>query len=227
MVAPASVTLPGRRHPAWPPDDTEESVLGTDFHQLTITNLRSGINELAAVHTPPGGPLPWQASGQILYRGIQRPDGSRYETLPDVFVCRAVFDIRRKSLTIEADGPPLLIIEVLSDSTYAVDLDLKVGKGFSYAQAGVREYLTLNPTGEFLPEQGRGWRLEDGRYRPWQTENSGRWRSRQLPLKRGQQYDLGCVLACSPRPRHRRSFLYRVASGGGPASARRRGTRGR
>ena len=31
----------------WPPDDTEESILGTDLHQMTISNLRLGINELA------------------------------------------------------------------------------------------------------------------------------------------------------------------------------------
>ena len=28
----------------WPPDDTEESVLGTDLHQTTIRNLALGIN---------------------------------------------------------------------------------------------------------------------------------------------------------------------------------------
>ena len=32
----------------WPPDDTEESVLGTPYHQTTITNVRVGINEAAA-----------------------------------------------------------------------------------------------------------------------------------------------------------------------------------
>ena len=29
----------------WPPDDTEESVLGTDLHQTTITYLRWAIHE--------------------------------------------------------------------------------------------------------------------------------------------------------------------------------------
>ena len=32
-----------RARQPWPPDDTEESVVGTDFHQMTITNLRVGI----------------------------------------------------------------------------------------------------------------------------------------------------------------------------------------
>jgi hypothetical protein len=31
----------------WPPDDTEESVLGTDLHQTTIRNLTLGINMAA------------------------------------------------------------------------------------------------------------------------------------------------------------------------------------
>lgn len=41
----------------WPPDDSEESVVGTDLHQMTIMNLRWGIN---------GEYRPWgpDASGQ-------------------------------------------------------------------------------------------------------------------------------------------------------------------
>ena len=31
----------------WPPDDTEESVLGSHLHQATITNGRTGVNEAA------------------------------------------------------------------------------------------------------------------------------------------------------------------------------------
>lgn len=37
---------PAYRAP-WPPDDTEESVVGTNLHQKTIINLRWGINEVA------------------------------------------------------------------------------------------------------------------------------------------------------------------------------------
>ena len=38
----------------WPPDDTEESVVGTDFHQMTIMNVRFGINEVAHTLTLAG-----------------------------------------------------------------------------------------------------------------------------------------------------------------------------
>lgn len=59
MAPQPRVALSAQPPVAWPPDDTEESVVSTDLHQLTITNLRLGVNELAALQTPPGGPVPW------------------------------------------------------------------------------------------------------------------------------------------------------------------------
>lgn len=116
-----------------------------------------------------------------------------------MFVCRRAFDIRRKSLSTMLDGPPLLIIEILSDATYESDLDLGAGKGFSYARAGVREYLTLDPTGEYLPEQGRGWRLAGGAYQLWPPEPTGRWQSREIPLEIGLEGPLVAVYTADGR----------------------------
>ena len=65
----------------------------------------------------------------------------------------------------------------MSEATYESDLNLATGKGYSYAQAGVREYLTLDPTGQYLEEGIRAWRLEAGTYRPWLPEVDGRWHS--------------------------------------------------
>jgi hypothetical protein len=42
----------------WPPDDTEESVMGTDQHQMTILNLRLGTNEAAQRLARMGEPPP-------------------------------------------------------------------------------------------------------------------------------------------------------------------------
>lgn len=171
------------RAAVWPPDDTEESVMGTDFHQTAITNLRTGINEAAAMQTPAGGPPPWQAGGQTTYRGYRRPNGSAYTTLPDIFVVRRPFDRRLESLTLAEHGTPLLIIEVLSKTTHEQDLDLENGKGYSYRAAGVGEYLTLDPLRAYLPEGGRGWQLDAaGGYQPWPRQHDGRWMSRGLPL---------------------------------------------
>jgi hypothetical protein len=194
MVSETS-SLPRRLPPmgGWPPDDTEESVVGTDLHQRTIINLRWGINEIAGTVRTPGQPAPWQALSQTIILGFQRPDGTRYKTLPDVFVYHHAIDPHRGSVALVIDGPPVLIIEVLTESTYDVDLDLERGKGYSYARAGVREYLTLDPTGEFVPERARAWRLEAGIYRPWEPDAAGRWQSEEIAVAIGLEGALATV----------------------------------
>ena len=181
----AGVALAVRPAAVWPPDDTEESVLGTNLHQTTITNLRLGLNEVAALQAEERGVLPWQAGGQTMISGFRRPHGSSYTTLPDVFVYGHVFDLERASFTVEGDGPPLLIIEVLSPETQRSDRDLVRGKGYSYARASVREYLLLDPAGAYLAEQGQGWRLERGSYQPWQRAADGLWHSQEIAVALG------------------------------------------
>jgi hypothetical protein len=176
------VSIPIRPYAPWPPDDTEESVVGTNRHQMTIMNIRLGVNEAAHAEAAPDGTLPWTAMCQTMITGFARPDGSRYTTLPDVFVYREPINQDRGSLSLLLDGSPLLIIEVASESTYESDLDLVRGKGYSYARAGVREYLVLDPTGVLLPELGRGWQLVDGMYQQWAQDPQGRWQSSELPL---------------------------------------------
>ena len=160
----------------WPPDDTEESVLGTPRRQTTITNVRVGVNEAAAAATPPGGPAPWQAGSQSPILGLHRRDGTRYRVLPDVCVYPRPFDVFRPSLILAQDGPPALVVEVLSPENWDSDIDLEWGKPWSYADAGVAEYLILDLGDTFLGgERGRGWRLEAGRYVHWERDGAGRW----------------------------------------------------
>ncbi len=181
MVHHVTVTRPLEERPVpWPPDDTEESVLGTNLHQKTITNLRIGLNEAAHAAAGPGQPAPWFAYSQTILRGFRRRDGSRLWTLPDVFVLDHEVDERRRSLHVRRDGVPWLIIEVASDTTADADLDLEEGKGYVYARAGVAEYMVIDPTGEWVPEGVRAWQLQGGRYQPWTPEADGRWHSRQI-----------------------------------------------
>jgi len=182
-----------QRVEAWPPDDTEESILGIELHQGTITVVRWGINETAALAQKPGEPIPWGATSQLVLLGCKRPDGSPYRTYPDIFVFPRAVNPFQGSFSLQGDGPPLLVIEVLSESTYRVDLDLTRGKGFSYAQAGIREYLTMDPTGAFLPEGIRAWRLRDGVYQPWQAGKDGRWHSEQIAAAFGLEGLLASV----------------------------------
>lgn len=186
---------PFPRGDVWPPNDTEESVLGSDLHQTTITNLRWGLNEAARVGQPAGQVVPWQALSQIALLGCVHPDGSSYRTYPDVFVYPHPVDPARASLTLEVDGPPALVVEVLSEATYEADLDLVSGKGYSYARAGVREYLTLDPTGRFLPEGIRAWRLIGGVYRPWSPDADGRWHSATIAAALGLEGARAAVYA--------------------------------
>jgi hypothetical protein len=186
--------------PVWPPDDTEESVVGTDLHQMTIANLRVGINEVAHTQVARGQVVPWQALSQIMVRGFPRRDGPRLAAYPDVAIYAHPVDQTRGSLALTVDGPPALIIEVLSEETYDGDLDLEEGKGYCYAHAGVREYLMLDPTGGYLPEQGRGWRLVEGVYRPWLPAERGRWYSETLALAIGLEGVLATVYTPEGRP---------------------------
>jgi len=188
---------------AWPPHDTEESILGTDLHQTTITNLRWGINEAARLHRTPDGPVPWKAVSQLALLGCLHPDGSTYRTYPDVFIYPRPVDPNQGSFTLARDGAPILIVEVLSESTYEADIDLVLGKGYSYAQAGVREYLTLDPTGLFMPEGIRAWRLVEERYQPWQPETDGHWHSHRIDVEIGLEGAMATVYTRDRRRMHR------------------------
>ncbi|HWE62056.1 MAG TPA: Uma2 family endonuclease [Chloroflexota bacterium] len=182
----------------WPPDDTEESIVGVDRHQLDIISLRTGINEEA--HRVSGGePVPWQAISQIMYLGCERPDGSPYTVYPDVCVFPRAMDRTRGSYSLAQDGPPVLIVEVASDSTYHVDLNLERGKGWSYAHVGVAEYLVLDPTELFVPGLGRGWRLAQGVYVPWERDETGRWRSGMIGIALGVADGLAAVYGVDGR----------------------------
>src|SRR5579883_3112922 len=121
------VSTPARGVTAlWPPDDTEESIVGVDRHQLDIISLRTGINEEAR-RLAGTGPLPWQAITQIMLLGCRRPDGSPYTVYPDVFVFPRPMDRTRGSYSLRQDGPPVLVVEVAGESTYQADLDVARG----------------------------------------------------------------------------------------------------
>ncbi|MGH2347113.1 MAG: Uma2 family endonuclease [Chloroflexota bacterium] len=167
---------------AWPPDDTEESVVGTDRHQMTIINVRLGINELAHVAAQPGEALPWHALSQTVLLGCKRRNGTAYRTMPDVFVYKKPIDPDRGSVSLEDDGPPALIVEVASPSTFTKDLDEQAGKAWSYEQAGVHEYLVVDPTGRFVPSLIWAQRLRERRYVNWGPGPEGLWWSEEIPI---------------------------------------------
>lgn len=71
MMRPRDTSL------AWPPDDTEESILGTDLdpHQEIITDLRGGLVQAAAAVRDGGPASAWTVSSQTRIDGFRRADG--------------------------------------------------------------------------------------------------------------------------------------------------------
>ena len=102
--------------------------------------------------------------------------------LPDVFVHPFPYPHPGigKTLTIAELGVPLLVIEVLSDTTFKHDLDERRGKAWSYGEAGVSEYLIVDYGLQYMPEHVKALRLRDDRWVPWLPSPEGRWESLAL-----------------------------------------------
>jgi hypothetical protein len=161
----------------WPPDDTEESVVGSEYHQHVIDASRDGLRMAARANG-----AAWHVLSQVPLAGFRRPDGSAYTMLPDVFVHPRPNPHPRLgvTLTIAEIGVPLLAVEVLSETTYQQDVDERHGKAWSYADAGVAEYLIVDYDRRYIEEHVRALRLVDGRWTRWQADANGRWVSAAL-----------------------------------------------
>jgi hypothetical protein len=151
----------------WPPDDTEESVVASECHQHVIDASRDGLRMAARANG-----AAWHVLSQVPLAGFRRPDGSAYTMLPDVFVHPRPNPHPRLgvTLTIAEIGVPLLAIEVLSETTYQQDVDERHGKAWSYADAGVAEYLVVDYDRRYIEEHVRALRLVDGHWTRWQAD---------------------------------------------------------
>jgi hypothetical protein len=65
----------------WPPDDTEESIVGSEYHQHVIDAVRDGLRMAARANE-----ASWHVLSQVPIAGFRRPNGAPYVMLPDVFV---------------------------------------------------------------------------------------------------------------------------------------------
>jgi hypothetical protein len=167
-----------REYAPWPPDDSEESVVGSEHHQRVIDAARDGI-EMAGI----ANGAAWHVLSQVAVGGFHRPDRSSYNSLlPDVFV-HPLPNPHPESgeiLTFAEIGIPLLVIEVLSESTWRQDLDEQAGKAWSYAVAGVAEYVVVDYNRRYMKEHVRALRLGRGRWTPWPAGAEGGWESSAL-----------------------------------------------
>ncbi|GAC1406782.1 MAG: hypothetical protein NVSMB65_21550 [Chloroflexota bacterium] len=160
----------------WVRDDTEEDLVGADWHQEAIVNLWSGLREVARAQG-----WPWHVGNQLPLV-TWHPDGTPWTPSPDVMVHPHAGPARRQRMDARSEGIPALIIEVASKSTWHIDVGLDPtvrdgAKGYEYLALGVPEYLVFDPEGASIPEQCRGWRVQDGRREPWVPGTDGRYHS--------------------------------------------------
>ncbi len=160
------------------PDDTEESVVGADWHQDAIRTLVYGLRDVAEVDG-----LPWHVGDQLPLVG-PRPDGTPWRPEPDTSVHPTAGPHQRAEIDLRTEGLPTLLIEVLSKTTWQIDLALEPRAGRPRAKAwgylavwGVPEYLTFDPLGEFVPGQVRAWKNVGGQIVAWEPGASGRYES--------------------------------------------------
>ena len=115
----------------------------------------------------------------------------RQVVAPDVFVVQGVRNQPRRIYKLWEEGVvPAVVFELTSRSTRREDLRTKYDL---YERLGVTEYFLFDPLDEYLRPPCRGYRLQQGRYRPLAVGEDGALWSVALGLAlhgRGEQLRL-------------------------------------
>ncbi len=157
--------------PIWLHDDTEEDLVGADWHQEAIGGAVDGARD----HAETAG-LAWHVGNQLTLVAW-KPDGTPWRPCPDVMIHAEGGPEPRGEMDARVDGLPALVIEVVSKTTWRYDQDLVRGKAWGYLALGIPELLLFDPSGEYLDPPCRGWRLVDGRPQSWRPDEQGRFQS--------------------------------------------------
>ncbi len=166
-----------RGAPDWLPDDTEESVVGTEWHQEAIWGLADMLREVVERRD-----VTWGVCEHVELAGLQRQDGHPYAPRPDVMVLRRQIPGNLAGTSLVEAGPPLFVAEIASTTTVRGDRE---GKRVAYAAVGIPEYLIYDPDGAILGTPIEAWRLSTPRataYAPWTPEPDGLWHSGVLDV---------------------------------------------
>lgn len=174
-MAQATTWTTAYRVPDALPSDTEESVVGTEWHQEAIGALADMLREVKRRRR-----AKWGVCEQIALLGLQHEDGTPYTPRPDVMVlARPLPGGDVSSIPLTEAGIPHFIAEVASTSTVGNDVG---DKRQAYAAIGVPEYIVFDPDGDLLPVPLRAWRLQASAYVPWEPEADGSWHSASLDV---------------------------------------------
>lgn len=177
VAAPASIDLP--LDLPWPQDDTEESVMGADWHQEAILQAYGPLKAYAGERDETS---PWYVSAEVT---VQIPLSWRvWSPKPDLFVVPGISPVARSSYDARVEGPvPPFVLEVVSESTWRNDIGFK---RLWYGFAGVREYLVFDPISAYLPASMVGWHATEEGWVDWpptyRDDGSLVWESAVLSL---------------------------------------------
>src|SRR5947208_3947424 len=130
--------------------DTEESVVGTQWHQNSISALSDMLEEVARRRG-----ATWGVCNQIALLGLQHEDGTPYNPRPDVMVlAQPLPSGHMSSIPLSEAGVPLFIAEIASDSTVGNDVG---DKRVAYAAIAMLECVVCDPAGDLFSPPLLGW----------------------------------------------------------------------
>lgn len=170
---------------SWLHDDTEEDLVGADWHQHAIRALSTSLQALADERR-----WPWHVGDQLTLVG-EKPNGKEWRPAPDVSIHPQLGPEQRQDIDVRVEGPPALVLEVASASTWRYDVSLEstrrgkrqAGKAFGYlVLLRVPEYLVFDPRGEFLAGQVRAWQRVGDVIQPWLPDADGSYHSQSLGI---------------------------------------------
>jgi len=154
-------------------DDTDEDLVGSDYHQDAIRLLAENLRYLAVKRA-----APWHVSSQLMI--LMGPiSGRPWHPSPDIFVHLTAGPEPLESFDATELGVPQLVVEVASPATWRYDVR---GKRQGYEFVGVREYLVFDPTGGLIKAPVRAWRASPHGFEPWLPDAGNAWRSTVLDV---------------------------------------------
>src|SRR5689334_1807234 len=102
--------------PEWLPDDTEDSIVGVEWHQEAIGALAYALRAVKLRRN-----ATWGVCEQVELSGLRRSSGRPYAPRPDVMVLARPLAGHRSAISLDEAGAPLFIAEVASSTTVRND----------------------------------------------------------------------------------------------------------
>jgi Uma2 family endonuclease len=154
------------------PDSDGKPMAESDLHRDEVVDLIKALDRRYR-----DSPDVYVSSNLLLYYVKGDP---RAVVAPDVFLVRGVPKRLRRNFKLwEEGGPPLLVIEVTSDSSQDEDLSKKKPL---YERLGVEEYFLHDPYQDYLDPSLQGFRLVKGRYQRIVPQTDGSLQSLTMGL---------------------------------------------